>query len=316
MEQLLPGLESPGPIYVLPSTFDRASVRSKHPTWGPSIQPSLKQGRYREDEVRFMSGRHMRELKGHFSPGPQYSLPGSIGGTTGNALAASERIRSTKPQASGMELQAMPYTSLMPPATTKLNATQLGGSSEFMLTRGSFADPDRTGGTAGLQNSTEYWRSATMLQLNEPNFQNAGPTPSTAQPWHVAAMQVNDTAVQDDIKKTLRERWRPEPTLPRRQVSDFRSDPPLANVFGSGHSHNDHGVIGGMDREWRESKVTGGSSGGTKFGKSTGPLRYAFIQKTGPNSIPHSVVKADFSGGRTDYSMPDGSMPRTATLAK
>jgi len=314
MENLIPGLESPGPIYVLPSCFDRASIKSKHPLWGPSIPPAHKQGRYREDEVRFSSARHMRELKGHFSPGPQYSLPSCIGGATGNALAASARISSMEPQDSAV-MPAMPYTSMMPPPTTKLSATQLGGTSEFTMTRGSHADPERKGGTAAAQQSTEFWRSATMLQPQEMSFHNAAPDPSVTQPWHATVAQVGDTAVQDEIKKTLSERWRPEPKMPRRQVPDYRSDPPLANVFGSGTAHTDFGVIGGMDRAWRESKINGGSYGGTKFGTplATGTLRYAFVQKTGPNSVPHGVSKAEFDGGRTNYGTLDGSMARTAT---
>ena len=73
--ELYPGLSSPGPIYAaLPGTFDKAAKKSKYPTWGRHAADSLKSGRFRCEEVRFYSSRHMREKIGHYSPGPQYSV--------------------------------------------------------------------------------------------------------------------------------------------------------------------------------------------------------------------------------------------------
>jgi len=319
-ELLIPGLESPGPIYVMPSMFDKAAVVSKYPIWGPPTQPAHKSGRYRNDEIRMDTNRHMRVLYGHFSPGPQYSIPGCFGGAVGNATAATDRLRAMEPTGNPRgEVQAMPYTNAPPPSagTTKLSATQLGGSMEFTMTRGSHADPDRKGGTAAAQ-GTEFWRAATMLQPQEPNFHNAPPNPMRRTSRHASAALVNDTVVQDEIKKRLAERSRPEPRLPRRQVSDRRSDPPLANILGSGVAHTDFGGIGGMDRDWRSHPVFKGGGGGTRIVKptSTGPLRYAFIQPSGVNKIPHGVSKADFAGGRPDHSIRMGAtgIPRTATL--
>lgn len=316
MELMIPGLESPGPIYMMPSCFDRAAIKSKHPTWGPRTQPAHKAGRFRDDEIRFDTNRQMRVMYGHFSPGPQYSVPGCFGGAGGNYTAAKDRLLAIEPQGNARgEMSAMPYTNA-PPPTAKLSATQLGGAMEFTMTRGSFADPDRKGGGAAAQQSTEFWRTATMLQPNEPNLINAPPDPLRVTSRHASGALVGDSTVQDEIKKTLAERWRPEPRLPHRQVADRRSDPPLANVFGSAQAHTDHGGIGGLDREWRESKVVSGN-GGPKFARpSTGPLRYAFIQPSGLNKIPHGTAKTDFNGGRPDYSLPPGStgVPRTATL--
>jgi len=313
---LIPGLESPGPIYQMNSCFDRAKSKSKHPTWGPSTQISLKQGRFRDDEVRFTSARHMRDMLGHFSPGPQYGLPGAVGGAHGNEKASAARLASQTPLARTLNLDAaaMPYPSVY--AATgrggKLTAADLGATEQFNLTRGSHADPQRNGGTEEIEKSTDYWRTPTMLQLNEPNRYNAGPYPAVQQPWHMTPTMAGETQGQEDVKQALRERWRPTPKLPKRQVGDMRADPPLATVFGSTQAHEDFGGIGGMDRGWRESKVQGHSTCGPNWGKSTGALRYAFIQKTGPNSIPNGVAKVDFAGGRISYATTDGSMPRSS----
>jgi len=320
LEQLIPGLESPGPIYVLPSCFDRAAVKSKHPTWGHRAPESLKSARYREDEVRFTGHRQMREMLGHFSPGPQYSLPPTLGGATGNANAASERVAGTAPASStftDLSAAAMPYTSLISGdmsngrGTAKLNATQLGGTANYVLTRGSFADHQRWGGTEPLKDNTDFWRSATMLQSEELNFHNAGQHPRQAQPWHRTQEQAHDTREQDSIKHSLHDRCRPDPLQPRRQVRDYRADPPLANVFGSAHAHSDFGTIGGLERNWRESKVSGYTSTAPKWGPSTGAMRHAFVQKHGPNSVPSGASKANFDGGRPDLRTSDGRMART-----
>ena len=200
-ELLIPGLESPGPIYVLPGGFVKAATKTKHPTWGTHEALSLKSGRYRTDEVRFTSNRHMREMYGHFSPGPQYALPGTIGGTTGNYNAAAERVQQLSVPARGPDLAnaAMPYASTISgtagsaPPTAKLSATQLGGTMNYTMTHGSFSDPNRTGSGVALEGNTEYWRSATMLQVAEPNYQNAAPNPVQRQPWHLTQARAHDT---------------------------------------------------------------------------------------------------------------------------
>jgi len=263
----------------------------------------------------------MREKYGHYSPGPQYSIPGTMGGAAANANAATERLATTNPAATFTRLAsaAMPYTSLHPPtqpgsngAGCKLTATQLGGTANFVMTSGSFADHTRPGGTGAVSGSTEYWRSATMLQPKEPDFHNSGPRPHTQQRWHMTEDQARDTREQDAIKQSLRERSRPDPKAPRRQTADFRSDPPNATVFGSGHAHSEFGKLGGLEGEWRESKVAGYKSTGPKMGPSTGPLRYAFVQPKGPNSVPKGASKANFDGDRRSYLPADGSMPRSA----
>jgi len=309
----VPGLVSPGPIYDLPGAFEKASVVSKHPTWGRGAGPSLKTGRFRTDEVQFCSHRHQRAMYGHFGPGPQYNLPSTIGGAWGNAVASNERIQRMLPQGGApLHIPAMPYRNAASvggamgslaegSGTTKLSSTQLGGGDAFMMTRGSFADPERKGGTTQLQQSTEFWRSATMLQPEEPNFQNTGPFKERPQPWLATSAQVTNCEVQDDIKRELRQSWRPEPRMPRRQVPDRMADPVLANVFGSNIKRDDFGQTGGMDRQWTTNKVGGyHTSAAPKFGNgkppSNGGLRFAFIQKGGANSIPRGTSKAEFDG--------------------
>ena len=73
--------------------------------------------------------------------------------------------------------------------------------------------------------------------------------------WNEYSALLNDTKIQTDLNKRLAERSRPPPSKPHRQVTDFRADPPFATVFGSANGHTDFGVVGGMDRQWRESKV-------------------------------------------------------------
>ena len=67
-----------------------------------------------------------------------------------------------------------------------------------------------------------------------------------------------------------------------------------------------------MDREWRESKVQGYTSSAPKIRKpSIGrPLRYAFIQPHGVNSLPKGVDKVHFDGCHAK----DGSKSARATL--
>ncbi|KAL3911362.1 MAG: hypothetical protein SGPRY_008726, partial [Prymnesium sp.] len=153
---LQPGLHSPGPMYVVPGSFTRAAERSKHPTWGRHQRLSLKMARYRSEEVRFLGKRHMREMQGHFSPGPQYALPTTIGGSEANFTASLALLASRT-------------------STSKLSATELGGSPHFKMTRGSFTDVKRLHDFDPASTGTAFWRSATMLMPKEPNIRNSAP---------------------------------------------------------------------------------------------------------------------------------------------
>ena len=321
MQDPLPGLASPGPCYVLPGTFERAAVKSATPTWGYHSAKALKGGRYRDDEVRFASRRHMREMLGHFSPGPQYNLPSTIGGGAKNLAVAESRLVATVPPEDHAALRksALPYTtywgntslsmsSTAPGGTAKLSASDLGAHASFTMTSGSFADPERAGGPPA--HSTEYWRTATMITPGERSFGNGGATGGGA--WHYAPSQLGASKAQQEIRDACAASWRPQPSKPRRQVLDMRADPPCATVFGSSAAHTDFGVVGGMDREWRESKVQGYTSSAPKMRKpSVGrPLRYAFIQPHGVNSLPKGVDKVHFDGCHAK----DGSKSARATL--
>jgi len=153
---------------------------------------------------------------------------------------------------------------------------------------------------------TAFWRGATMLQPSEPNLVNSSPRPDLLQSWHERAGTLSDTKVQLDLGRKLAERSRTAPKMPFRQVDDYKADPPFASTFGSAAGHTDFGVVGGMDREWRESKVHGFKGGGTKLGPPPrgGRFRYAFIQPMGPNSVPRDAALADADGGRiTKYAV-------------
>ena len=92
---------------------------------------------------------------------------------------------------------------------------------------------------------------------------------------------------------------------PSRSLQDSLADPPLANVFGALKSRADYGTVkklGGVGREWRESKVGRDTSVGPYFGpKPKAKLRVAFLQHTGFNSVPRSAPHADFDGGRITH---------------
>ena len=110
---MITGLCSPGPKYALPTTFAKASIKTKHPTWGTGGSGAFKDGRLRSEEVRFHSRRHMRVFIGHYGPGPQYDVPSSIGGATGNYIASTQRLLDNCAVATGH--RAVSYTHLTLP---------------------------------------------------------------------------------------------------------------------------------------------------------------------------------------------------------
>ena len=286
-QEQLPGLSSPGPAYNLPGSFVEACKKSSHPTWGRHGPGSLKSGRFRQDEVRFTSRRHMREFLGHFSPGPQYNLPTTVGGADGNSRAANARLLSIPATAVGGR-------------RVSLSAADLSGA-DAAYARGSFSDATRPGAPEHAKGSTAYWRASSMLQPNENTFHNSAPIPSFRQVWHEDPNgALANTALQDDIKASMAARWRPAPSKPRRQMADFSAEPPFATNFG-GECRDDFGVVGGVDTRWVTSKVSGvTTSGAPRIGPKpkTSKLRYAFVQPMGPNSVPRDAGQADFDGGR------------------
>lgn len=181
--QLFPGLNSPGPIYNLPGSFEKAAVVARNPTWGPHERYSLKNSRTRADEVPFIGRHHMRDLAGHFSPGPQYNLPTTVGGGVANFTANSARLACTAPANGGR---------------VKLTQTDLGGGPSYTLTSGSFSDKKRLKDTLPdpKDSSTAFWRGATMLQPTEPNHVNSAPRPDLAQTWHEVPEVLADTKTQ------------------------------------------------------------------------------------------------------------------------
>ena len=220
---MLEGLASPGPKYTLPTCFAKATIKSKHPSWGRTGIESLKSGRFRCEEVRFQGRRHMREMVGHFSPGPQYDLPGIMGGATGNYTGATQRLLNNSEAATGHRVT--------------LSSADLGGRPVLSSTMGSHADATRKGSTLAASHSTAFWRSATMLQ---PHERIQGPKPAGArQIWYEPASELGRTKVQDELKASLAERWREVPKKPFRMTTDMMADPPLASNFGSGNCRTD-----------------------------------------------------------------------------
>lgn len=298
------GLASPGPKYTLPTCFAKASMKSKHPSWGRTGIEALKSGRFRCEEVRFQGRRHMREMVGHFSPGPQYDLPGIMGGATGNFTGATQRLLNNSAAATGHRVT--------------LSSADLGGRPVLHSTMGSHADATRKGSTMAASHSGAFWRSATMRQPHERVF----PQPAGArQIWYEPASELGRTKVQDELKATLAERYREMPKKPFRMTTDMMADPPLACNFGSGNCRTDYGAVGGCDLDWRESKIQGyQSTAAPRIVKptATGPLRYAFVQTMGTNSVPRGTACADFDGGRiTQYKIrrPNSPLPGERSLA-
>ena len=220
---MLCGLASPGPKYALPTCFAKAAIKSKHTSWGAPGTVSLKAGRFRSEEVRFQGRRHMREMVGHFGPGPQYDLPGMMGGSAGNYTAATKKLLLHSEQATGQRVT--------------LSSADLGGRPVLNSTMGSHADATRRGSTGAATHSTAFWRSASMIQ---PHERRQGLTSAGAgQMWYEQQSELGRTKMQDELKASYRERWRKEPALPLRMVSDMMADPPLASNFGSGNCRTD-----------------------------------------------------------------------------
>lgn len=219
----IPGLISPGPIYdPKGGAFEKAAIVTKSPSWGQAGPHSLKCARARSEEVRFLGRHHLRELKGHFSPGPQYLIPGGMGGATGNSVAACKRSLQVSSPAHG--------------GRVTLSQAELGGydhsssTSMITLTPGSFADSNRVSNAAfhSKAMSAAYWRGATMLQPDEPNLTNSLPDPSETQRWKERPDALRGTKVQAELRETLTQRSRPLPIIPRRQSLDYLADPPFA----------------------------------------------------------------------------------------
>lgn len=231
--QLHPGLNSPGPIYQLPGSFEKAAARSKHPIWGHHGPHSLKQGRFRCEEVRFMGKRHMREMQGHFSPGPQYNLPSFVGGSVGNFVASNNRLANTAPANGGR---------------VKLSASDLGGAPSFTLTQGSFSDSKRLRDFEPKETGAAFWRGATMLQPAEPNLVNSSPRCAHAFGLHPSALSVrghttprpNGTALTAwrespvERQRDCGERTRRE--LSARDVARWQARPDAVVARGEGHA--------------------------------------------------------------------------------
>ena len=294
---LIRGLISPGPgMYHLPGMcFADAAKQKARPTWGPPPKyDSQKLSRARVDEMRFISNDHMREMRGHFSPGPQYTIPTTIGGAQGNSFTYQKSLQKRNEKLLGGSHGKTADRGVLHPAPH-------GAEPIFKLTPGSYADQTRASRPATSPRSRglppqAFWNKATTAQDHEFHSQlDKANAQADRKPWVEASRHsCYGHELQDGAEKHYyTDRNRSPSRKPLRQLADACADPPLANVFGSLNSKDFLGTIGGIDREWRESKVVPSSGGGTAFGPppKSGPLRAAYVQPMGPNSIPRSVPK-------------------------
>ena len=293
---LIRGLISPGPAYQLPGMcFADAAKQKARPTWGPPPKhDSQKLSRARVDEMRFLSNDHMREMRGHFSPGPQYTIPTTIGGAQGNSFTNQKSLQKRNEKLLAGSHGQTADRGVLHPAPH-------GAEPIFKLTPGSYADQTRASRPAtsprarGLPPQA-FWNKATTAQEHEFHSQlDKANAQADRKPWvETSRHNCYGHELQDGAAKNYyTDRNRSPSRKPLRQLADACADPPLANVFGSLNSKHFLGSIGGIDREWRESKVVPSSGGATAFGPppKMGPLRAAYVQPMGPNSIPRSVPK-------------------------
>ena len=221
----------------------------------------------RTDEVRYSGTQYLREQQGHFSPGPQYAVPGLIGGAPANRFTAEIELQKNRMRHTGMAPLVLGAT-----GRTSLDSASLGGEPIYSLTSGSFCDPTRAP-EPDQTTTTSYWRQSTMLQPGERSattpFKSWSTRPTTvtheAIPWTENHMGPTcyGTDLQLQERGRMDERCRNQPGTPYRNLPDVVADPPLANVFGPLKSHADYGTVqklGGINRAWRESKIQGSNT--------------------------------------------------------
>lgn len=265
--------QSPCPASLCACPESRLAGR---PTWGPPpTHESQKIARNRTDEVRFHGRHFMGQMMGHFSPGPQYTVPGGIGGAPANRFALERKLQTDRTKFAGNDIMAQTSRSTQ-------YANSMRGEPQFSLTQGSFADPLRTVGSTGpeptLDTDSTYWRQSTMLQRSERHVstpyksyaRREEVTPSKM-PWteDCRGSHTYGNEIQNLERDKLRRRTRAVTAMPFRNAVDVVADPPLANIFGSLKSHADYGkveTLGGLNRSWRESKVGGFTTTGAYFG--------------------------------------------------
>lgn len=209
----------------------------------------------RTDEVRFQGKHFVAELRGHFSPGPQYTLPGGIGGAPANRFAVDRKLQRDRLAQTGVGMdgtsRSTQYANTMP------------GEPQFNLTSGSFADPLRLSEphVNGHANDATYWRQSTMLQPRERHVSTPYSSYARRQevtpghmPWTEESRRGSCYGgdMQDRERDKLRSRSRAATAVPFRNIADTLADPPLANIFGPMKSHSDFGTVdklGGLNRE-------------------------------------------------------------------
>ncbi|KAJ1617101.1 hypothetical protein T492DRAFT_1102175, partial [Pavlovales sp. CCMP2436] len=156
--------------------------------------PALKIGRERSSEVQFVGKRQALVLKGHYSPGPQYLLPSTIG-TSGHS--------------SPVEIVLAP-------------ASYVRGKAYDLSSIGRGALGDRAISETAAAETRDFWSQATSVK------RASKLVPLST--WHAEARRDNPSTVSDITAEANRPGS--HATHPKRNSLEPRADPPFATPFG------------------------------------------------------------------------------------
>lgn len=203
------GLASPGPKYRVYSDFDKHTHSPVYPSWGQPSTPAMKIGRERAAEVQYMGKRHTVTLRGHFSPGPQYMLPSTIGFSDRQPWTAYAK---TDPQGTG----SMPYTKHHQLFTLRdIGNVERPATVQHRPYTAPEPEPDP-------ERMRAFWSKATVVRHAKPN--------SPLATWHADAQRENPSFLRDleaEVKRTPL-----LATRPKRNSLSPHGDPPFASTFG------------------------------------------------------------------------------------
>lgn len=190
----------------------------------------------------------------------------------------------------------------------RLSATQLGAKPCLVLTQGSFSDPLRASkSTASPQRKEDEFRADNVWQratrrkdAEEPHCElREAHSPSQdksglfgRRTWMDSTWRHLDSnrGTQNlEREQYFEERHRVPRPNPARQVINALADPPHASVFGAMCSHDEYGSMGGVGRQWRESKIFKGTTGVAIAPPTTSQARVVHVQPHGINKVPNMV---------------------------
>jgi hypothetical protein len=200
-------------MYGTASTFEGARRVPAFPTWGQPSKPPLKFGRDRASEVRYVTSRHAEMLRGHYSPGPQYMVPSTIG--------SSDRPVRPVPRAGGATIRFGDRGAVRP-------STRGGCEIAFHAPRAfdiSFLRGPEICRPMTAPEATEmraFWAKTTTL--DRPS--RRGPLAS----WHTQSQRENPLYLKDLDDQMMRATS--YSVRPKRNSLSPHADPPFATPFG------------------------------------------------------------------------------------